>query len=60
MIIKWRDIETEKPAPFQQCLTKMKHGIIEGTRLEDEDSFEGYYFRNLQWGTRWRVPIEEV
>ena len=60
MSIKWRNIGTEKPAPFQRCLTKMKHGIIEGTWLEDEECFEGYYFRDITWMSAWWVPIEEI
>lgn len=60
MSINWRNMKTEKPAPFQRCLTRMNNGIIEGTWLENEDCFDGYYFRYIQWEAQWWVPIEEV
>jgi hypothetical protein len=58
--MNWRDFNEEKPYDGQECLTKMKHGIIEGRYEADEKCFYGYYWQEMEWwATHW-VPIEEV
>ena len=59
-MIRWRDIEIEKPEDYQECLTITKHGIIQGTYNEIGDLFSGYYWRDMEWyATKW-VPIEGI
>ena len=60
MTLNWRKFNEEKPEGGQACLTKMKHGIIEGTYNIVEDCFEGYYWNDLMWSAYYWVPIEEV
>jgi hypothetical protein len=60
MAIAWRNIKEEKPADGQDCITEMKHGIIQGTYSSEDDTFSGYYWRDMEWyATHW-VPVEEV
>jgi len=58
--LNWRNIIDKKPEDGQSCLTRMKHGIIEGVYDAKENSFSGYYWTDLEWyGHEW-VPSEEV
>lgn len=58
--MKWRKFEDEKPEDGQECLTKMKHGLISGSYDAEEQAFTGYYWREMEWwATHW-VPIEEA
>lgn len=60
MAIKWRDINVEKPEDGQDCITDMKHGIIQGWWNEEEQTFSRYYWRDMGWSaTRW-APAEEA
>lgn len=59
MSLNWIDITTAVPPDGQQCLTKMKHGIISGFYSAVEKKFFNYYY-NLEWvATHW-TPIEEA
>lgn len=60
MGLNWRQLELEKPASGQRCLTKMKHGIIEGTFDAEDNDFSAYYWRDMTWYASQWVPIEEV
>lgn len=60
MGLNWRNFDVEKPADGQACLTKMKHGIIEGQYDAEDMTFGQYYWRDMEWwATEW-VPIEEA
>lgn len=59
-MLKWRSIKDSKPQDEQQCLTKMKHGIIEGNYSAEDDSFTGYYWHDMEWYAYYWVPIEEA
>ena len=38
----------------------MKHGLISGDYDQDDNTFNGYYWRDMSWwATHW-IPIEEV
>lgn len=57
--MKWRDTDDEPPEDGQKCITKCKHGIIEGTYSAKDDYFEGYFAVSLSWGaSRW-IPSSE-
>ncbi len=57
--MKFRSMKEEQPEDGQPCLTRMKHGIIEGTYFAKEDVFRGYYFGDLEWIAYEWLPIEE-
>lgn len=58
--MNWRSIKESKPDDGQRCLTKMKHGIIEGFYSAEDDTFSKYYWREMDWyATHW-IPIEDV
>lgn len=60
MAIAWRNINEEKPEDGQDCITKMKHGVIQGWWDEEEKVFRRYYWNELEWyGSHW-APAEEV
>lgn len=59
-MLKWRDMQVEKPDDGQMCLCEMKHGFISGCYDENENNFSGYYWRDMIWYARKWVPIEEV
>ena len=48
-MLKWRDIKKEIPKNGEDCLTKMKHGIIQGMYNEDSNTFTQYYCRDMEW-----------
>ncbi len=57
---EWILMSDKKPEDEQNCLTKMKHGIIEGYYNAEENIFHGYYWTTLEWhATEW-LPIEQV
>jgi len=59
-MMNWIGISKKKPKDGQQCLTKMKHGIIEGAYNAEDGVFEQYYWTDMSWhGDAW-VPIEDV
>lgn len=60
MSINWIELNDKKPVEGQRCLTKMKHGIIEGTWNEKDEVFEGYYWRDMEWWASAWAPIEEI
>ena len=60
MGLNWRKSAVEKPADGQACLTKMKHGIIQGNYDAEEDCWGEYYWRDMEWDADEWVPIEEV
>lgn len=60
MSIKWIKMEDRKPEDEQDCLTKMKHGMIQGRYDAEDESFKGYYWRDMEWSARAWIPIEEV
>lgn len=56
----WISLEDKKPYDNQDCLTKMRHGIIEGSYIKDQNMFHGYYWTDMEWhATEW-IPIELV
>ena len=57
--MNWRKISEEKPEDKQECLTNMKHGLIQGTFIAEEGYFEGYYFTTFYWYAEEWLPIEE-
>jgi len=60
MAINWRELDNEKPADGQDCITKMKHGIIQGTYCEKDGAFGAYYWRYMEWYASAWAPIEEA
>lgn len=60
MAIRWRGIDNEKPSDGQDCITKMKHGIIQGTYSEKDETFGAYYWRDMEWYASEWAPIEDV
>ena len=60
MSLNWIKMQDRKPENDQVCLTKMKHGIIQGRYDEEEGVFTGYYWRDIEWDAYEWVPIEEV
>jgi hypothetical protein len=60
MSLKWISIRDRKPANEQVCLTKMKHGIIEGVYDAEEENFTGYYWTDIIWNAYAWVPIEDA
>ena len=62
--LNWISMKDKKKRPEigQRCLTKMKHGIIEGTYelMDGEEGFYGYYWREMQWYASHWLPIEEA
>lgn len=59
-MIEWLNINDIKPEDGQSCLTKMKHGIIEGIYDLEEDEFHGYYFGDIFWRANSWIPIERI
>lgn len=60
MGMNWRNISEEKPIDGQDCLTKMKHGILQGQYSAKYDLFEGYYWTDMEWFAPEWVPVEEA
>lgn len=60
MSLNWRNMNNEKPEDGQNCLTKMKHGLIQGYYDAADNDFSGYYWRDMYWWAEAWVPIEEV
>jgi len=63
--MKWIDMKDKKKRPEigQICLTKMKHGIIQGRyEIDDygDEGFTGYYFTEINWYASHWMPIEDV
>lgn len=59
MSLNWRSME-DPPQDEQECLVKMKHGIISGRYNAGDSIFYDYYWHDLEWyGYAW-VPIEEA
>ena len=58
--MEWIRFDMKKPADGQECLTRMKHGVISGYYDAAEDWFHGYYYRDIQWFATYWVPIEDV
>jgi len=59
--MKWRKIsDGEIPNDGQPCLTKTKHGLIEGDYDANQGEFTGYYWWSLEWVADYWIPIEEV
>ena len=65
-VMRWRDINIEKPEPDQYCLVKYKHGYISGQYVgpDQEDLGRDSIFRTYIWedkeyyGDLW-MPVEE-
>ena len=60
----WISMKDRTPELGQRCLTKMKHGIIEGEFIceDNELGFRGYYWRDLAWyASHWKplTPPED-
>ena len=60
MGLNWRPMSESKPADGQQCLTRMKHGIIEGQYCVEDGTFGQYYWRDMEWRAQAWIPIEEA
>lgn len=59
-MLNWKKLSDEKPKDQQQCLVKMKHGIVEGCYDATEETFSIYLWTDITfYGTSW-VPIEEA
>ena len=58
--MKWNNMHDKKPADDQDCLTKMKHGLIQGSYRESDGTFGAYYWRDMEWYATGWIPIEEV
>jgi len=59
--MKWRKIsDGQVPRDCQTCLTKSKHGLIEGDYDEHSGEFGGYYWWSFEWAADYWLPIEEV
>jgi hypothetical protein len=60
MSLNWLSVNDNPPKDGQDCLVKMKHGIIQGTYNADDNSFSRYYFQDIEfYGHDW-VPIEDL
>lgn len=60
-MIRWRNIDEERPADGQDCLTMAKGGVVQGAYDATENNFGAYLFgMTLEWyATQW-VPADEV
>lgn len=63
--LNWRKINEQKPEHDQECLCKMKHGIISGYYDAEDSVFHGCYridnqWANINWHAYEWVPIEEA
>ena len=58
--MNWRDMNEEQPIDGQDCLTKMKHGIIQGQYCKEDKTFNAYYWRSMEWYASEWIPIEEI
>ncbi len=59
MKINWRKTKEDEPQDMQECLTKMKNGLIQGFYQAENGTFGGYFYGEMEWdATEW-VPIEE-
>jgi hypothetical protein len=60
MQLPWIEMKDRKPEDGEWCLTDMKHGFISGCYSEHDDTFSGYYWRDMEWtASRW-VPVESI
>lgn len=46
---EWHDTYADPPPPGERVLTSMKHGLIEGTFDPADQTFYGYYWRDMEW-----------
>jgi hypothetical protein len=60
MGITWIDMKSREPKDGQDCITRMKHGIIQGTWDAEERNFGRYYWRDMEWGAWQWAPIESI
>lgn len=60
MAIEWIKITDQKPKHCQDCITKMKHGVIQGEYDSKEGTFSHYYFGDITWYAQEWAPIEEA
>lgn len=60
MGLNWIKMRDRKPKNGQVCLTKMKHGIIQGFYDKRYDNFGDYYGQDMEWHAHEWVPIEDV
>lgn len=58
--MNWRLMTEERPEDGQECLTKMKHGIIQGHYDASDGTFTGYYWSDIEWWAKAWMPIEEA
>lgn len=59
-MINWIKTSEQKPEDGQDCITDMKHGVIQGRWDASEGTFNGYYWRDIEWfASRW-APISEA
>jgi hypothetical protein len=61
-MIKWRDLNKEKPKNYDRCLTQTPSGIIESTYNAPKNNFSNQLgaFGTLYWSTTEWVPLSEV
>jgi hypothetical protein len=60
MGLQWRNFNEIKPEDGQRCLTKMKHGMIEGAYDAEDGTFRAYYWHDMCWYASDWIPSEEV
>jgi hypothetical protein len=56
--MNWIETDKQKPADGQECITRMKHGFISGQYCEEDNTFCGYYWRDMEWWAQQWMPIE--
>lgn len=58
--LTWRNIFVQEPNDGERCLTKCKHGIIEGEYDKTDGVFCSYYWRDMVWSASEYIPLSEI